>query len=95
MTPYYDLFPARVFATDDLEETGLTINGKKRQLSRDDIDGLAAFCGQTTASVTVFLKKIREAREPLIAILLKNGASRNRINSLLVNAKVIFDRLLL
>ena len=36
LSPAYDLLPTNLLLSEDREETALTLNGKKRRISRDD-----------------------------------------------------------
>ena len=36
MSPAYDLLPTKLLLPEDKEESALTINGKKRRLTKDD-----------------------------------------------------------
>lgn len=61
LSPAYDLLSTKLVVPEDLEESALTINGKKNRLKRDDFDELATKLGIPVKSservYTKFVKK--------------------------------------
>lgn len=58
--PFYDLFPARAYATDDEEETGLTLAGRKANFAAADFRGLAARLDVPEREVDKFIRRVKD-----------------------------------
>lgn len=71
LTPAYDLLSTRIFISekDDPDELALTLNGKKRKLTRADFESFGKTCGLSSKQVNNTLKRFQNSYgqvEPLI-----------------------------
>lgn len=82
----YDMLPVNIVLPEDTEELALTLNGKKKRISREDFSEFATVCGIPQA-----------AADKLLASIVKKHALYTELcrNSLIPDAmKTAFERLL-
>jgi hypothetical protein len=60
LSPIYDLLSTQLAMPEDLEETALTINGKKNRLRRADFDELAEKLGLASKSADRVYRKFEK-----------------------------------
>lgn len=86
-TPYYDLFPARLYPSSDQDDLGLKMSGKTKNLTQQHFIGLAEYLGirkpHAAAIVKALTRKIHAGRTNLIEICHKNGVSETHTKHLL------------
>ena len=64
LSPAYDLLPVNLVMPEDPEELALTLNGKKRNLHKNDFLSFAASCGISELTAKRMMDKILSFREP-------------------------------
>jgi serine/threonine-protein kinase HipA len=93
LSPAYDLIASKLLITNDPEESALTINGKKKNIRKKDLDGLALNL-QIDQKVRNFIyEKMRSNIDPMIDFLNKGFLSEKTLENyrklILKNAKQI------
>ena len=63
LSPAYDLLPVNVILPADIEQTALTLNGKKRNIRRKDFYSFAYKCGIPKNSAEKMINKIVSLKE--------------------------------
>lgn len=63
LSPAYDLLPVNVILPADIEQTALTLNGKKRNIRRKDFYSFAYKCGIPKNSAENMIKKVVSLKE--------------------------------
>ena len=58
LSPAYDLLPVQLILPEDTEETALTINGKKRNITRKDFFIFAETCGLSQTAAEKMIAKM-------------------------------------
>lgn len=58
LSPAYDLLPVQIILPDDMDETALTLNGKKRNIRRKDFLAFAAGVGIPASAAAKMIAKI-------------------------------------
>lgn len=66
MTPFYDIFPALLYAPHDTDELGLSLGNKKSKLKKKDFEHLARLLKLGPRTVPSFIDHFKDAREGLI-----------------------------
>ena len=64
----YDLLPVNVIMLEDTEETALTLNGRKRRLSREDFLALAENIGLPAKSAEKMISSVTKKEEDAVRI---------------------------
>ena len=88
LSPAYDLVSTRLAMPEDLEESALTINGKKNRLKRADFDELAKkleISDKSSERVYAKFVKKRAAMIDLIQVSFLSDAMKEEYVALLVN----------
>jgi serine/threonine-protein kinase HipA len=91
LSPAYDLVSTKLAMPEDLEESALTINGKKNRLRRADFDELATKLGiPAKSSERVYAKfvKKRAAMIDLIQVSFLSDAMKEEYVKLLINRMI-------
>lgn len=69
LSPAYDLLPTQLLLPEDLEETALTLNGRKRKLERKDFMSLARSLRLTEKQAeNVFIRFAKNFRNALVVL---------------------------
>lgn len=63
LSPAYDLLPVNVILPADIEQTALTLNGKKRNIRKKDFYAFAYKCGISKNSAEKMIKKVVSLNE--------------------------------
>ena len=63
LSPAYDLLPVNVILPADIEQTALTLNGKKRNIRRKDFYSFAYKCGIPKNSAENMIKRVVSLKE--------------------------------
>lgn len=63
LSPAYDLVPVKIILPQDLEEMALTVNGKKRRLTRGDFEALGVALKLTPIQIQKTIQRITQAVE--------------------------------
>ncbi len=63
LSPAYDLLPVNVILPADIEQTALTLNGKKRNIRKKDFYAFAYKCGITKISAEKMINKVVSLKE--------------------------------
>jgi len=69
LSPAYDLLPVNVIMPEDTEEFALTMNGKKRNLRRNDFLVFADACGLGRKPAESMLDKLVSMRLHLVTMI--------------------------
>ena len=91
LSPAYDLLSTKLVMPEDLEESALTINGKKNRLKRADFDELATNLGiPIKSSERVYAKfaKKQKAMIDLIQVSFLSDAMKEEYVKLLINRMI-------
>ena len=68
LSPAYDLLPVNVILPDDKDETALSLNGKKRNLSRNDFINFAGDCGIEKRTAEKITDKLCSLKDKYISV---------------------------
>ena len=63
LSPAYDLLPVNVILPADIEQTALTLNGKKRNIRKKDFYAFAYKCGISKNSAEKMINKVVSLKE--------------------------------
>lgn len=66
LSPAYDLLPLNIIMPEDTEETALTLNGKKKNLHKEDFLIFAENCGISNIAAEKMIEKIKSKENKLI-----------------------------
>ncbi len=69
LSPAYDLLPVNIILKEDIEQTALTINGKKRNLKRKDFEVLGFKCGLELNTINKIINKFTKLRNKYESII--------------------------
>ncbi len=90
LSPAYDLLPVNIILKEDIEQTALTINGKKRNLKRKDFEVLGFKCGLELNTINKIINKFTKLRNKYESIIqqysLDNDMKKDLIN--LINERL-------
>lgn len=66
LSPAYDLLPVNLVMPEDPEQLALTLNGKKRNLRKNDFLKFAEGCGISKTTALRMMEKLLSLREPFL-----------------------------
>lgn len=69
LAPFYDLLPVNIIYPKDKDEVALTLNGKKKNLKRNDFVKLGAEIGLNDKVVTNLIDEIKKYKETFIELI--------------------------
>lgn len=82
LAPFYDLLPIKLFARDDIEESGLTINGKRNKIQRVDFDRMFISLGVNVAKMSQFVYQMQDGFDSYLKTLVDLGVSKGLVDEL-------------
>ncbi len=89
LSPAYDLFPVSVVLPEDEDEFALTVNGKRNNVTKNDLYVFGSRCGLSKIACQKMIKKLLSLEDGLIDIV-ENSVLKDELKSDL--AKVIKGR---
>jgi serine/threonine-protein kinase HipA len=93
LSPAYDLLPVNLVMPEDSEELALTLNGKKRNLRRNDFLKFAEGCGVSPVTAKKLMDKILSYRNSFMQACHDSYLPDNTIEGMISLIKNRMERL--